>query len=95
MGYSKTFLFFGLVFAVVLLISSNVSARELFAEAAQTREFLTFFIFFSVIYMYLSALLFILGALKGAGHFTEQAFLLFTGIIYGNVLLKSLYFKCS
>jgi hypothetical protein len=41
MGYSKTFLFFGLVFAVVLLISSNVSARELLAEAAQTREFLT------------------------------------------------------
>jgi hypothetical protein len=40
MGYSKTFLLFGLVFAVVLLISSNVSAREL-GEAAQTYEFST------------------------------------------------------
>jgi hypothetical protein len=38
MGYSKTFLVLGLVFAVVLLISSHVSARQL-AEAAQTREF--------------------------------------------------------
>ncbi|XP_059444062.1 uncharacterized protein LOC132175979 [Corylus avellana] len=37
MGYSKTFLLFGLVFAVVLLIS-HVSARELLAEAAQTQE---------------------------------------------------------
>jgi hypothetical protein len=42
MGYSKAFLLLGLVFAVVLLIiSSDVSAREL-AEAAQTREFLYF-----------------------------------------------------
>jgi hypothetical protein len=39
MGYSKTFLLLGLVFAVVLLISTDVSAREL-AEAAQTGEFL-------------------------------------------------------
>ncbi|XP_062159989.1 glycine-rich protein DC7.1-like [Alnus glutinosa] len=37
MGYSNTFLLLGLVFAVVLLISSDVSAREL-AEAAQTQE---------------------------------------------------------
>jgi hypothetical protein len=41
MGYSKTFLLLGLVFSVVLLISSDVSAREL-AEAAQTGEFLYF-----------------------------------------------------
>ncbi|XP_062170644.1 glycine-rich protein DC7.1-like [Alnus glutinosa] len=32
MGYSKTFLLLGLIFAVVLLISSDVS------EAAQTQE---------------------------------------------------------
>ncbi|XP_062170754.1 uncharacterized protein LOC133876484 [Alnus glutinosa] len=37
MGYSKTFLLLGLVLAVVLLISSDVSARE-FADAAQTQE---------------------------------------------------------
>ncbi|XP_059444371.1 glycine-rich protein HC1-like [Corylus avellana] len=37
MASSKTFLLLGLVFAVVLLISSSVSAREL-AEAAQTQE---------------------------------------------------------
>ncbi|XP_059444718.1 glycine-rich protein DC7.1-like [Corylus avellana] len=37
MASSKTFLLLGLVFAVVLLISSSVSAREL-AEAAQIQE---------------------------------------------------------
>ncbi|GLT71668.1 hypothetical protein SLA2020_436680 [Shorea laevis] len=37
MGYSKTFLLIGLVFVVVLLISFDVSAREL-AKAAQTQE---------------------------------------------------------
>jgi hypothetical protein len=41
MGYSKTFLLLGLAFAVVLLISSDVSASEL-AAAAQTSKFLTF-----------------------------------------------------
>ncbi|KAE8125459.1 hypothetical protein FH972_020265 [Carpinus fangiana] len=38
MGYSKTFLLLGLVFAVVLFISSHVSARELLAEPAQNGE---------------------------------------------------------
>ncbi|XP_059440736.1 uncharacterized protein LOC132173297 [Corylus avellana] len=37
MGYSKTFLVLGLVFAVVLFISSHVSARQI-VEAAQTQE---------------------------------------------------------
>jgi hypothetical protein len=41
MGYFNTFLLLGLVFAVVLLISSDVSAGEL-VGAAQTSEFLTF-----------------------------------------------------
>ncbi|KAJ9672254.1 hypothetical protein PVL29_025748 [Vitis rotundifolia] len=35
MAYSKTFLFVGLLFAVVLILSSEVSAREL-AETAET-----------------------------------------------------------
>ncbi|XP_059444968.1 uncharacterized protein LOC132176704 [Corylus avellana] len=38
MGYSKTFLLLGLVFAVVLFISSHVSARDLLAEPAQNEE---------------------------------------------------------
>ena len=37
MAYSKTFLLVGLLFAVVLIMSSKVSAREL-AETAQTRK---------------------------------------------------------
>ncbi|KAJ9672260.1 hypothetical protein PVL29_025753 [Vitis rotundifolia] len=37
MAYSKTFLLLGLLFAVVLILSSEVSAREL-AEAANTRS---------------------------------------------------------
>jgi hypothetical protein len=41
MGYSKAFVLLGVVFAVVLLICTDVSAREL-AEAAQTGEFLYF-----------------------------------------------------
>ncbi|KAJ9672261.1 hypothetical protein PVL29_025753 [Vitis rotundifolia] len=36
MAYSKTFLLLGLLFAVVLILSSEVSAREL-AEAANTQ----------------------------------------------------------
>ncbi|XP_050246698.1 dormancy-associated protein 2-like isoform X2 [Quercus robur] len=36
MAYSKTFLLLGLVFAVVLLVSSEVSARELAQETEQT-----------------------------------------------------------
>ncbi|KAL0000704.1 hypothetical protein SO802_014485 [Lithocarpus litseifolius] len=36
MAYSKTFLLLGLVFAVVLLVSSEVSARELAQETVQT-----------------------------------------------------------
>ena len=38
MAFSKTFLLLGLVFAIVLILSPQVSAREL-AEAAQTREY--------------------------------------------------------
>ena len=41
MAYSKTFLLLGLLFAVVLILSSEVSAREL-AETAETRK-LNFF----------------------------------------------------
>ncbi|EEF33330.1 Glycine-rich protein DC7.1 precursor, putative [Ricinus communis] len=37
MAYSKTFLLLGLAFAVVLLLSSQASAREL-AETVQTQE---------------------------------------------------------
>ena len=37
MAYSKTFLLVGLLFAVVLIMASEVSAREL-AETAQTRK---------------------------------------------------------
>ncbi|KAJ9672253.1 hypothetical protein PVL29_025747 [Vitis rotundifolia] len=36
MAYSKTFLLVGLLFAVVLILSSEVSAREL-AETSQTQ----------------------------------------------------------
>ncbi|KAJ9672256.1 hypothetical protein PVL29_025749 [Vitis rotundifolia] len=36
MAYSRTFLLLGLLFAVVLILSSEVSAREL-AEAANTQ----------------------------------------------------------
>ncbi|KAF3961847.1 hypothetical protein CMV_013573 [Castanea mollissima] len=36
MAYSKTLLLLGLVFAVVLLVSSGVSARELAQETVQT-----------------------------------------------------------
>ena len=37
MAYSKTFFLVGLLFAVVLIMSSQVSAREL-AETAKTRK---------------------------------------------------------
>jgi hypothetical protein len=38
MGYSKTFLLLGLVFAVVLLISSGVSARKLTGAVEEAKH---------------------------------------------------------